>query len=146
MNENETNLITSLYQNCKTATQSIHDIIPKVNDMQLLQELKTEYDRYLDFIGKCLSFAHKNNKCLPDNNYYEKVKLWTSIKMTTIINKSTRHLTEMLILGTVMGVLQCYKDLHDYADANTEIVEMCQELLKIEEDNFSNLKSFLQKL
>ena len=121
MNETDTMLLTSVYKNCKTATQSIHDILPKVLNTGLLSEIKKEYNDYTDFITKCLDVAKKNNIQLNDNNIFQKIRLWCSIKATTIFNKTTRHVTEMLLLGTVMGTTQCFKDLHDHKDASKEI-------------------------
>ena len=65
--------------------------------------------------------AEREKYELPDNNMFEKARLWTSIKMTTMFDKSTRHLAEMLLLGTVMGTLQCYKDICDYKDAEKKL-------------------------
>ena len=146
MNETDTMLLTSIYKNCKTATQSIHDILPRVLNTGLIAELKNEYNDYMDFISKCLNLAKQKQATLNDNNIFQKVRLWCSIKATTIFNKTTRHVTEMLLLGTVMGTTQCYKDLHDHKDASKEILELCNELLALQERNFNNLKEFLKNL
>ena len=146
MNETDTLLLTSIYQNCKTATQSIHDLMPRVLNVGLLQELKSEYDNYIEFIEKCLDYAKQKGVCLNENNIFEKMRLWFSVKFSTMFNKTTRHLTEMLLLGTVMGTTQCYKDLHDHKDASKEILQMCEELLALEEKHFNNLKFFLKNL
>lgn len=146
MNETDTMLLTSIYKNCKTATQSIHDLLPRVLNTGLISELKSEYNTYMDFITKCLDIAKENKVSLNDNNIFQKMRLWCSIKVTTIFNKTTRHVTEMLLLGTVMGTTQCFKDLHDHKDASKEIIDLCNELLKIQEANFNNLKEFLKNL
>jgi len=146
MNQTDTKLLTSLYQNCKTATQSIHDILPKILNTGLLQELKKEYDNYLQFISECLDYAKQNNVTLADNTVFEKIKMWCSVNFSTLFNKNTRHVTEMLLIGTVMGTTQCYKDLHDHQDASKEILDMAKNLLDIQEQNFDNLKTYLKNL
>ncbi len=146
MNKTDTLLLTSLYQNCKTATQAIHDILPKIKNTQLLQELKNQYNNYLDFISTCLNYAKEQNTTLNDNNIIEKVKMWCSVNFSTIFNKDTRHLTEMLLIGTVMGTVQCYKDLHDHKNAKKELLELTNNLLEIQENNFNSLKTFLKNM
>ena len=146
MTEAGLKLLTSLYQNTKTATQSIHDIIPKVNNVHLLKELKQQYDEYLNLSSKYLNYAHSKNQTLADNSVFEKTKLWMSIKMATIFNKKTRHLAEMLLLGTVMGTLQCYKDLSDHNTATPIIQDMCKELLSLQEKFYENYKVFLRDI
>ncbi|MBQ7977187.1 MAG: hypothetical protein IJ301_01115 [Clostridia bacterium] len=137
-------LLTSLYQNCQTAIQSIRDIESAVENEELRAELREELEHYQEFAEHCKNLASDDNP-LPDNNFFEKARLWTSIKMTTLTDKSTRHLAEMMLLGTVMGTLQCYKDLSDYREANKELLELCSKLLQMEESHFNYLKMFLQK-
>ena len=138
-------LLTSLYQNCKTAISSIKDIESAVKDENLRAELREEKDHYIAFSKKCQEMNHEK-KDLPDNNFFEKAKLWTSIKMTTLTDKSTRHTAEMMLLGSVMGTLQCYKDIADYKDAAPEYQTLCQELLDLEEQHFNKLKNFLKHI
>lgn len=146
MNETDTKLLTSLYQNCKTATQSIHDIIPKTKNAELLKELKKQYDQYTNFIIKCLDYAKEHNSTINDNNIFEKIKMWCSVNASTLFNKNTRHITEMLLIGTVMGTTQCYKDLHDHKTAAKEILNMANELMDMQEKNFDSLKTYLKNM
>lgn len=146
MNETDTKLLTSLYQNCRTATQSIHDILPKIINTGLMQELKSQYDKYLEFSRRCLDYAKENNTTLDDNNIFEKIKMWCSVNASTLFNKNTRHIAEMLLIGTVMGTTQCYKDLHDHQDASKEILKMTNDLMDMQEKNFDNLKTYLKNL
>lgn len=144
MKENNQELLTSIYQNCQTAVSSIDDIWNAVEDENLKQELHSQRQKYDNFAQKCLDIAKNFNTKLPDNSIFEKAKLWTSIKMTTLTNKSTRHIAEMMLIGSVMGTLQCYKDLSDYKEADKSLLELCGQLLQLEENNFDNLKQFLK--
>jgi len=136
-------LLTSLYQNCQTAISSIEDIESAVKNEELRAELREEKSHYIDFAKKCEEL-NRDKKELPDNNFFEKAKLWTSIKMTTLTNKSTRHIAEMMLLGSVMGTLQCYKDMADYKTANQELLDLAADLLTMQENHFNNLKIFLK--
>lgn len=144
MQDKDFELLTSIYQNCSTAISSIKDIEPSVEDATLRAELREEYEHYEEFADRCRQIATHYQKELPDNSIVEKAKLWTSIKMTTLTNKSTRHLAEMLLLGSVMGTLQCYKDLCDYRECDKSLLELCGNLLKMEESHFDYLKMFLK--
>ncbi len=135
-------LLTSLYQNCQTAISSIEDIESAVTNEDLRAELREEKSHYIDFAKKCQTLNNEEKK-LPDNNFFEKARLWTSIKMTTLTDKSTRHIAEMMLLGSVMGTLQCYKDLADYKHADKQILDLASELLKMQENHFNFLKQFL---
>ncbi len=144
MNQKDNELLTSVYQNCKTAIQSIADIEASVDSEVLRAELREEKQNYENFAAKCEQMAKENDTELADNNMFEKAKLWTSVKMSTLTDKSTRHIAEMLLLGTVMGTLQCYKDLCDYSACEKHLLELCGDLLKMEESHFNYLKIFLK--
>lgn len=145
MQEKDFEFLSSMYQNCQTAIQSIADIESSVENEELRAELREQSSHYADFAEKLNSLVDSSDSSLPDNNIFEKARLWTSIKMTTLTDKSTRHLAEMLLLGTVMGTLQCYKDLSDYKECDKDLLTLCGDLLKMEENHFNYLKMFLQK-
>ena len=63
--------------------------------------------------------------------------------MSTLADKSTTHVSEMLLLGTFMGTVQCLKDLADHASANEDILNLCKKLLEVEEKNIESLKTYL---
>ena len=146
MNKTDKELLTSIYQNCSTAISSIKDIEPSVKNEDLRAELREELANYESYLDKCVKIAEENEIELEDNTIFEKARLWTSIKMTTIMDNSTRHLAEMMLLGSVMGTLQCYKDLSDHSNADKDLLVLCGDLLKLEEKHFNFLKTFLQKI
>jgi hypothetical protein len=71
------------------------------------------------------------------------VRLWSSIKISTLADKSTSHITEMLLIGTFMGVINCIKSENDYSYADKNLIELSNNLKKLEEDNIESLKIFL---
>ena len=143
MNVN-TEILISSYQNCKTAIQSINDILPKVKNKSLQEELKKENEEYQKLSDKCEQMARSEKLELKDNSWLEKTKLWTSIKMSTMLNNSTRKIAELMLIGTVMGTLQCYKDLEDYKTAKESLKELTRIIMRTEEIFFENLKKFLK--
>lgn len=136
-------LLTSIYQNCQTALQSIDNIMPSIKCETLINELLSQESEYNIISQECEMIAKSENFNVKDNNMFEKIKLWSTIKMSTLADKSTTHISEMLLLGTFMGTIQCLKDLADHANADDEILNLCKKLLEIEEKNIESLKTFL---
>ena len=59
-------------------------------------------------------------------------------------NQSASHIAEMMIKGSTMGTVQMTKRIHDLKDkGDQEAVELAERLLKTEENNIQQLKSFL---
>ena len=136
--------LTSLDQNMCTALQSIEDLMPKVEDNNLRKELSDEYTNYDIISRECEMIGKSEDIDLKDNTLLEKIRLWSSIKMTTMMDKSTRHIAEMMLLGTVMGLIQCIKDMSDYKGVSSELDDLCQKIGDMEEENYQKLKNFLK--
>lgn len=136
-------LLTSIYQNVQTALQSIDNIMPSVKSDALLSELSNEENEYNVLNEECEMLAKSENINIKDNTIFEKIKLWSSIKMSTLTDKSTTHIAEMMLLGTFMGTIQCVKDLTEHSSANEEILNLCKKLQDLEEKNIQNLKNYL---
>lgn len=142
--EQQTKYLNAIYQNTRTAMQSIEDIITKVENEQLVCELSREEDEYSCLAKECENFAKAEKiEGLKDNNWIEKAKLWSSINMGTLTDKTTRHITELMLLGTFMGIITCIKDKDDHKDVSSELDEIVDKLYEFERANIDKLLPFL---
>ena len=143
--EKITEYINAVYQNTRTAIQSIEDIMPKVKDENLKKELASEEDKYLVLEKECelLAKAQKIDG-IKDNNWLEKAKLWSSINMSTMTDKTTRHIAELMLMGTFMGVITCIKDQADHKGISPEIDEILANLKELERNNIEALLPYLE--
>lgn len=144
--ERLTSYLNAIYQNTKTALQSIEDIMPKVMCKNLKDEIAREQDAYYVLARECEVFA-KSEKIegIKDNNWIEKAKLWTSVNMATLTDKSNRKIAELMLMGTFMGVITCYKDQADHKDVSPELDEIVERLKELERNNITRLIPFLNE-
>ena len=139
-----TEYINGVYQNIRTAIQSIEDILPQVVDSELKKELASEEDRYIALEKECELLAKANKiEGIKDNNWFEKAKLWSSIKMSTMTNKTNRKIAELMLMGTFMGYLTCIKDEADHKDISKEVDEILANLKEFERGNIDSLIPYL---
>ena len=139
-----TEYINAIYQNIRTAVQSIEDILPKVKDSNLQKELANEEDKYIALEKECELFAKAENiEGIKDNNWFEKARLWSSINMSTMTDKTTRHIAELMLLGTFMGFVTCIKDQADHKNVSKELDEILLNLKELERKNIDALIPFL---
>ena len=139
---NET--INNVYKNAHIALQSISNVLPEVTDQKMRDELNLQYDSYDKFIGKLSSFMRDNNIEAKDVNVMKKAMLFTSVKMNTLTDDSTSHIADMMIKGTVMGVIELCKILNDLSCVTDEkAVEFARSLKHLEEKFEEKLKKFL---
>lgn len=141
---NNEEFLISVFQNTKTAMQSIEDMYPKFRSSKLKQLMKNEQEQYKSYMEKCIKIAKAKNIELKDNNLFQKTMLWTSINFSTLTNKSSSHIAELFLLGTVRGTLKLYKDLKSNKNIDSEIVEVAKQLLEFEEQSFERIKKYLK--
>ena len=137
---------TAIYQNAMVGVQSIRDIEDSVEDLKLQKELDRERAGFNKIAQKVQDYATKNGFMVEENNFFEKSRMWLSVKMSTMFNNSTRHIAEMMLLGTVMGLTTCYKDKFDHKGVSEELDKILGELEKLEDDNYLKLKTFLKEM
>ena len=139
-----TEYLNGVYQNIRTAIQSIEDILPQVIDADLKKELASEEDRYIALEKECELLAKANKiEGMKDNNWFEKARLWGSIKLSTMTDKTNRNIAELMLMGTFMGYLTCIKDQADHKDVSKEVDEILNNLKEFERSNIDSLIPFL---
>ena len=142
--EELTKYLNAIYQNTRTAVQSIEDIITKIDDKDLITELSREQDQYQCLSNECESFAKAEKiEGLKDNNWIEKTKLWTSVNMGTMFDKTSRKVAELMLFGTFMGIVTCIKDKDDHKNVSSELDEILDKLYHFERENIDRLIPYL---
>ncbi len=143
--EKITKYLNAIYQNTRTAVQSIEDIITKAKDNSLISELSRQLDEYSCLAKECENFAKAESiEGLKDNNWIEKARLWTSINMATMTDKTNRNISEMMLMGTFMGIITCTKDRADHDGVSPELDEILDKLMQFERRNIDALMPFLK--
>ncbi len=144
--EKMTKYLNAIYQNTRTAIQSIEDIITKTEDKKLIEELAKEEDEYSCLAKECENFAKAEKiEDIKDNNWIEKTKLWGAINMGTMMDKTTRNIAEMMLVGTFMGIITCIKDKDDHKGVSAELDEILDKLYEFERKNIDRLLPFLEE-
>ena len=141
--ELNTNLMIAIYQNLQTAMQSINNVLEKVKDSKLKKELKTEFKQYDEFVEKCEDLAKEQDIELKDNGFFKKAKMWLSVNMATMLDKSNRKIASINIVGSTMGVIDLMSVLSDCKRCKKELLSFGKEVLEMEERNIEKLKPYI---
>ena len=143
MNEYNVKAITDIYKNAHIALQSISDLLPAVEEEDIKNELKDEYEGYEKLIGEISSFMAQNDIEPKDVNPFKKAMLWSSIKMKTMFNNSRNQVAEMMINGTVMGINELTAMKNEGVNLDEGVKSYLDKLLELEENYEQRLKKYL---
>ena len=137
-------VLNKIYRNAHIALQSISNLIPEVEESPIKKELHEEYEGYEKIIGEISKEMSENGLEPKDINPLKKTMMWSSIKMKTITDNSQNNAADMMVQGSVMGIIELYTILSHYGNSlNEKTRELVQKLLELEEEYERKLKTFL---
>ncbi len=136
-------LLSEIYHDLQTGKQNINNVIDKVKDSKLKRELKKQYKEYDSYSEVCEDLAKDLDIIIKDNNFFVKMRMWISVNLATLLDKSNRKIASMSILGSTMGVISLMSALSDCKKCKSEILNLCRTVLGTEENNIVKLKPYI---
>lgn len=136
--------LTLIYQNIQIAIQSIENMYSKFRSSKLKQLMKKQQGSYLDYKNKCQDIAKEKNITLKDTNFFMKLMLSSSINVNTLFNKSSSHIAELFLLGTVRGTIKLYKHSKEGKDVDEDIIKLSNDVLAFEEQSYNEIREYLK--
>ena len=144
--EAKQNYANAIFQNAMVGVQAIRDIDSKTNDVNLKAELDREAREYNRIADKLKQYAKNNGFQLSENNFFEKTRLWMGVNMSTMMDKTPRKIAELMLVGSVMGLITCYKDKYDHKGIDSTLDKIILELETAQDENYLKLKTFLKDI
>lgn len=136
-------LLNYIYQNSEMGVNTTNQLIGIVKNEKLENHLRTQAGQYKEINSTA-------KKALADNGYdekgisgFDKVKTYLTVNMETMKDKSASHISEMMILGSTMGIVDSLRNMKKYDGAKREHLDLMQKLCQYEENNIQALKGFL---
>jgi len=136
-------LLNFIYQNSQMGVGTIKQLIGIVEDDKFKNRLESQFNEYKEIHNIAQKSLNENGYDEKGISALDKIKTYVTINMQTLTDKSPSHISEMLIIGSNMGVIDAVKNLKKYKEAEQGIVSLMERLLKYEENNIKQLKEFL---
>ncbi|MDF2536912.1 MAG: hypothetical protein K0R18_3074 [Bacillales bacterium] len=142
MNGN-TELLNFVFQNSQMGVDTIKQLLGIIEDENFKKHLESQFNEYKQIHLDSKKALNENGQDEKGINTLDKIKTYLMINMQTMTDKTPSHISEMLIIGSNMGIIDAIKKLKKYKDAEEDIIKLMEKLLKFEEDNVQQLKQFL---
>ena len=137
-------ILAEIYRNCHLALESISDILPAIEDEELKAEILHQHEEYERISGKAACLARDRGLEVKEPGAVKKALMWSSIKMSTLMDNTRSHIAEMMVQGTVMGITSLKTSLGELPENDDEeITALLKELISVEEEFEKKLKEFL---
>lgn len=137
------NALDELHKGACMGKDAIDFVLDKVEDKELIKELKKEYKDYQEIENKIDKIYSKYD----DGNHHStsamnKAMTWSGIEMKTMMDKSTSKIAELLLQGVNMGIIEGRKILNK-KELDKEVHDIASEYVTMQEKSVENLKKFL---
>ena len=136
-------LLNFIYQNSQMGVRTISQLMDIVEDEEFKKHLEFQYKEYMEIHEAAKTLLNENGYDEKGISALEKIRTYLMIEMQTLTDRSSSHIAEMLIVGSNMGVINAVKNIKKYSDAEPNILNLMERLLRFEENNIQQLKAFL---
>ena len=135
----------NVYRNAKVAILSIDEVQKDLTDDNLKAELSYEREGYEGFLQEFSEFLKEKNYQVEDLPALKKAGMKMGIAMNTFGDKSSPHVADLMLKGTVTGIselIQLYSR-DEGEKISEEIIFYAKKLQNLEEEYEARLKKLL---
>ena len=126
MDNQNLNVLDEINKGATMGMDAISFISQKVEDNQFKNILKTEYNKYKDISARVNKLYNNfaTNKEPHETNTMNKMMTWYGIQMKTMTDDTTSKLSELLMQGTNMGIIEGSVGLSNICHTSLQITAL----------------------
>ena len=143
---NNVNVLDEINKGATMGMDAIEYVSEKVGDPQFRDVLNIEYDKYNDIANRINNIYPKYaNKEPHETGKMAKMMTWYGIQMNTMNDKSNSKISELLMQGTNMGIIEGRRLLNQNQNdnINEEVKQLLNDFVVMQEDSVETLKKYL---
>ena len=138
-------MLDKMYKNVKMGSDSMVNIMSRVRDNSLKEELTAELDRYESYGKQVAGMIYDEGGTPKEENVVTKLSAKIGMAMNTMTDSTTSHLAEMVIEGATMGMTDMTKIVREYENkgCGEAPLKLAREIATFEDQSIDKLKKFL---
>ena len=145
MENQNLNVLDEVNKGATMGMDAINFVLDKVEDSSFGKVLDGEYNKYRDISNRVNDvYSNYNTEKEPhETNAMTKMMTWYGVQMKTMNDHSNSKLSELLIQGTNMGIIEGRKLLNNNENLPKEIDTILNDFVVMQEDSVETLKKYL---
>lgn len=145
MDNQNLNVLDEVNKGATMGMDAINFVLDKVEDSSFRKVLDSEYNKYRDISNRVNDvYSNYNTEKEPhETNAMTKMMTWYGVQMKTMNDHSNSKLSELLIQGTNMGIIEGRKLLNNNENLPKEIDTILNDFVVMQEDSVETLKKYL---
>ena len=144
MENQNLNILDEVNKGATMGMDAITYISEKVQDDEFKQVLDTEYNKYEQISNRVNDLYNNYSDKRPhETNAMNKAMTWYGIQMKTITDDTNSKLSELLMQGTNMGIIEGRRLLNQNPDVDHDVKNILNDFVVMQEDSVETLKKYL---
>ena len=144
MENQNLNILDEVNKGATMGMDAISYVSEKVKDNDFKQVLDTEYNKYKDISNRVNNlYDNYSSKEPHKTNAMNKMMTWYGIQMKTMVDDTTSKISELLMQGTNMGIIEGRRLLNQNQNIEPDVKNILNDFVVMQEDSVETLKKYL---
>ena len=144
MQNQNLNILDEVNKGATMGMDALSFIYDKSSDNEFKSVLDNEYNKYKKISERVNNlYDNYSSKEPHETNSMNKMMTWYGIQMRTMTDDSTSKLTELLMQGTNMGIIEGRRLINQNPDAEPNVKSILSDFVSMQEDSVETLKHYL---
>ena len=144
MENQNLNILDEVNKGATMGMDAISYVSEKASDRQFKEVLDVEYNKYKKISEQVNNlYSNYSDKEPHETNAMNKMMTWYGIQMKTMVDDTTSKLSELLMQGTNMGIIEGRRLINQNDNAAQDVKNILQEFVTMQEDSVETLKKYL---
>lgn len=144
MDNQNLNILDEINKGATMGMDAIHFIYDKVKDNTFKNVLDVEYNKYKDISRRVNDiYPNYSSKEPHETNTMNKMMTWYGIQMRTMKDDTTSKLSELLMQGTNMGIIEGRRLINQNKHAAEDVKGILHDFVTMQENSVETLKKYL---
>lgn len=144
MENQNLNILDEVNKGATMGMDAISYVSEKAKDNNFKEVLDVEYNKYQDISRRVNNlYDNYSSKEPHETNPMTKMMTWYGIQMKTMADDSTSKLSELLMQGTNMGIIEGRRLLNQNQNAEKDVKNILNDFVVMQEESVETLKKYL---
>lgn len=144
--DNNVNVLDEINKGATMGMDAIMFVYDKVGNQRFKQVLDGEYRKYKNISDRVVEeYNNYSIKAPHSTNAMNKAMTWYGIQMKTMKDQSNEKISELLVQGTNMGIIEGVRlqNQNQDSDLNQNVRQILNDFVAMQEDSVETLKKYL---
>ena len=139
-------VLKAVFKNVKMASDSILNIMPKVEDEKFKSDLTVTLSAFEAFASRATKLLADEGVKPEEEGTLTKLSAKWGTMMNTMRDSTTSHLAEMMVEGATMGVNEMLKELRESENSGVSesALRLTRDVCAFEEKVVEDMKAYLR--